>query len=226
MQQPVHLIRRPRFGTGVAVVSVLVVFAQASGLAQGMPAQARSNIHALFGQHDSLRRTVTLTDDGYVSLTETDDPALAKALGEHVDQMRQRLEDGLSVRRWDPAFAEYREHYDDMKLTIEPVTNGVRVVARGLTREAVEVVQDHARVINEFVRDGWAAHDATHAAVLPSGGGGTPATGAWADVESRGRGQGRRWRGGRGKTESVQGCGKQGACCRQECTTSSDTPHS
>ena len=38
-----------------------------TGFAQGMPPEARKNIHALFNQHESVTRTVTLTKDGYVA---------------------------------------------------------------------------------------------------------------------------------------------------------------
>ena len=86
--------------------------------AQGMPAEARENIHALFSQHTNFTRKVTITEDGYTALTESQDPKLARVLREHVKQMRERLQSGRMVRGWDPAFREMVEHYDKSPIAL------------------------------------------------------------------------------------------------------------
>lgn len=132
---------------------------------QGMPAENRANIHTLFSNHDKLTRTVTRTEKGYVAVTESDDPQVVAALRAHIKQMSSRLESGLMVRRWDPAFAEYVAHYREIKHRFEKTKQGVRMTVTGKTPAAIKVAQNHAAVISEFIKDGWSAHDRTHPAV-------------------------------------------------------------
>jgi len=133
--------------------------------AQGMPPAAQENIHRLFDQHAAVRRTVTLTEQGYTALTESDDPVIARTLRAHVSQMRERLESGLAVRRWDPAYAEMVQHYRDLELTVEPTPKGLRIVMLGKTPAAVKIAQNHAGIVSKFVEKGWAEHDVSHPAV-------------------------------------------------------------
>lgn len=139
---------------------------------QGMPAENRANIHTLLSNHDKLSRAVTRTEKGYVAVTESDDPQVVVALRAHVKQMSSRLESGLMVRRWDPAFAEYVAHYRDIKHRFEKTPKGVRMTVTGKTPAAIKVAQNHAAVVSEFIKDGWSAHDRTHPAVAA-----TPTTG-------------------------------------------------
>lgn len=136
--------------------------------AQGMLPEARQNIHTLFNGHEQITRTLTMTEDGYEATTTSTNSTVAQALQDHVQQMQARLDSGLAVRRWDPAFFELRAYYTQIDVKIEPTEGGVKVVAKGQTPEAVKVAQNHAKVINEFVSDGWTAHNATHAAALTS----------------------------------------------------------
>lgn len=148
----------------VAVIGAMTL-TPASIRAQGMPPEARGNIHTLFSHHDKVTRTVEKTDKGYVATTESDDPKVVTALREHVKQMSARLESGLMVRRWDPAFAEYVAHYGDIKHKFAKTTKGVRMTVTGKTPAAIKIAQNHAAVISEFVKDGWKAHDRSHPAV-------------------------------------------------------------
>lgn len=133
--------------------------------AQSMPPEARDNIHRLFDQHAAVRRTVTLTETGYTALTESDDPVVAKTLREHVGQMRARLEAGMGVRRWDPAYDEMVRHYKDLELKVEPTEKGLRVVMTGRTPAAVKIARNHAQIVSKFVAKGWSEHDVEHPAV-------------------------------------------------------------
>ena len=137
-------------------------------LGQGMPAEARENIHALLNNHTSITRSVTLTDDGYVSKTESSDTATARALREHVAQMEKRLASGLMVRRWDPAFAEYMNHYGDIEHTMSPTQAGLTMTVRGKTPEAIAVARNHAEIITDFIASGWEGHNRSHPPVLDS----------------------------------------------------------
>lgn len=168
---------------------------------QGMPPGARKNIHTLLNEHDQVQRELQLTEAGYEAITWSSDSRIAAALQEHVQQMQDRLESGMAVRRWDPAFAEYRAYYDEIDFSVEKTENGVKIVAHGKTPDAVKVARNHAKVIDEFVSDGWAAHDARHPAALAS-------------VESEGSSvkSGGRCCGGKGQGAGA-GCG--GSCERE-----------
>lgn len=133
---------------------------------QGMPPGARQNIHTLLNGHDQIERVLTLTKDGYEAVTRSTNSTIAEALQNHVQQMQDRLDQGLAARRWDPAFAEYRSYYAQIDVQIETIESGVKVVATGRTPEAAKVAQNHASIINEFANAGWSAHDTFHPAVL------------------------------------------------------------
>ena len=133
---------------------------------RGMAEAARDQIHALFENHSKIRRTVTLTEAGYTSVTESDDPKVVKALQTHVTQMADRLESGLMVRRWDPAFEEYVNHYKDMDHQFQRTDKGVRMAVKGRTADAAKVAQNHAAVISAFVAHGWEEHDRKHDPVV------------------------------------------------------------
>ena len=128
----------------------------------GMPAEAREQIHALFDAHDKIHRDLKITADGYTALTESDDPKVAAALKKHVKQMQARLGEGLSVRRWDPAFAEYCDHYAEMDHQFTPTDKGVRMTVKGRTANAVKIAQNHAKVVSAFAAHGWSEHDKKH----------------------------------------------------------------
>jgi hypothetical protein len=133
--------------------------------AQGLPAEAREEIQSLFAGHARITRNVVETPEGYTATTESEDPALARILQSHVKRMETRLKDGLMVRRWDPAFAEYVEHYDEMTHTITPTEKGLKITVTGRNPKAIAVARNHAKVVSGFVTDGDAAHHRQHPAV-------------------------------------------------------------
>lgn len=187
------------------VAAVVLGVSASPVMGQGMPLAARTNIHTLFDNHTQVHRTLTLTADGYEALTESTNSHVATALQAHVRQMQERLDSGLAARRWDPAFAEYRSYYDKIDIVIEPTDRGVKVVAHGQTPDAIKVAQNHAKVIDEFVQDGWEAHDRSHPAALTS-------TGDGPGPRRGGRGFGRQAQGSAG-----EGCGNCGEQCRSAC---------
>ncbi|MEC5127447.1 DUF3365 domain-containing protein [Verrucomicrobiales bacterium BCK34] len=126
----------------------------------------RENIHGLFDGHDKLQRKVEVTDTGYRATTTSDDPAIVKTLQSHVRQMEERLKSGLMVRRWDPAYEEFVNHYDDIDIEITGIKNGISVVATGTNEEARKVARNHAGIISKFIEHGWSEHDKLHPAVL------------------------------------------------------------
>ena len=151
--------------TSFAAVSFsAVVHAQPAG--HGMPAETREAVHTLFNQHEQIIRKLTLTDTGYVAVTTSTNATVAAALQKHVRQMSDRLKSGLMVRRWDPAFAEYAAHYDQIEHQFETIHGGIRATVSGKNAEAIKVAQNHAQVIVDFAAHGWEAHDRAHPAAL------------------------------------------------------------
>lgn len=148
-------------------MAMLAALAAANGWAQpegrGLPQEARAQIQTLFSNHSAIRRQVKLTPTGYTAITESDDPQVAAALKTHVKQMSARLAQGLAVRRWDPAFAEYADHYADLTHEFTETDKGVRMTVNGRTAAAVKVAQNHAGVVSAFASSGWPEHDRRHA---------------------------------------------------------------
>ena len=136
------------------------------GRGRGLPAEKRDVIHGLFDAHDKFKRVVKQTDDGYVSKTTSDDPDAVKLIQTHLRQMEERLKKGLMVRRWDPAYEEFVNHYDDIEIKITNIKNGVSIEAIGKTENAKKVARNHAKIISNFVKRGWKEHDRRHPAAL------------------------------------------------------------
>jgi len=89
------------------------------------------------------------------SLTESDKPAVAKKIQEHVPAMYERLKSGNGVRYWDPLFAEAFKHGKKMKMVIEKTAKGVKVVETSDDDAVVKVIQAHADVVSKFVEKGF-----------------------------------------------------------------------
>ena len=134
------------------------------GMGQGMrPDEAHRTIHALLADHDAIERRVVDRPDGVETWTESDDPEVAARIRTHVREMKERLEDGQPIRRWDPLFAEIFEHADAVEMTIEDLPRGVRVVETSEDPYVVALIQQHAhRAVSEFVERGMdRAHEPT-----------------------------------------------------------------
>jgi hypothetical protein len=129
---------------------------------RGMSPEAHETIHGLFTNHDQFKREVTLTDEGYVSTTTSENSEMVKMIQEHMKQMESRLEKGLMVRRWDPAYEEFVNHYDDIDIRFKKIENGISVTAKGKTPAAVKVARNHAGIVSRFVAHGWDEHDIAH----------------------------------------------------------------
>jgi hypothetical protein len=180
MNQPTHIIpmKTTRLAS-ILVASLLVSVVSLPLAAQGPggggrgpghggggPGGFQEAIHTLFDNHTKIKRSVELTATGYKSRTVSDDPEIAKTLQKHVREMRERLGSGRMIRRWDPAFAELVEHYEDIDHEFKEVDGGVEMMAAGKTPEAVKVAQNHARIVSGFVEKGPAQMHEKHARAL------------------------------------------------------------
>ena len=123
-------------------------------------------IHKLFENHKKIKRTVEMTDTGYRAVTVSEDKVIAATLKKHVKEMRERLGSGMMIRRWDPAFAELVEHYSDIDHEFKEVENGVEMIAKGKTPDAIKVVKNHAKIISGFVEKGETQMHESHPRAL------------------------------------------------------------
>jgi hypothetical protein len=141
-----------------------------------LPDEQQEIIAEMAERHRDFKRVVELTKDGYQATTTTADKELAAKLKAHLKYMAARLDSKAMVRRWDPAFVELVEYYDQLDTRITEVDDGVRVVVTGKNADAVKVAQNHARIVTGFTKEGSKAVQREHKPALtkPDAGQKTP----------------------------------------------------
>jgi len=93
-----------------------------AGRGRGPDAAMRADqevFHYLLDHHAEIRRTVTQTDNGVQTLTESDRPEVAKKIQEHVAAMHKRVEEGRGLRYWDDLFAALFEHHASIQMSVD-----------------------------------------------------------------------------------------------------------
>lgn len=131
-----------------------------------LPAEQQEIIAEMAKRHRDFKRVVELTKDGYQATTTTTDKVLAAKLKAHLKYMAARLDSKAMVRRWDPAFVELVEYYDQLDTKITELDDGVRVVVIGKTADAVKVARNHAKIVTGFTREGDKAVQREHPTAL------------------------------------------------------------
>ncbi len=150
-----------------AILSLLVCQAFSKPAFRGpLPQEQKDIIDYLAEHHGELKRNVTMTEKGYKALTTSTNAVVVAKLKEHFSYMKRRLDSGAMVRRWDPAFEEMVEYYDQLSTEINLLENGFRITVSGKTPEAVLVAQNHARIVTGFVEEGQRAVGREHKAVI------------------------------------------------------------
>ncbi len=134
----------------------------------GAMAQMRGT-HELFANHDRMTRTVTNLPDGIRTITESNDPQVAKLITDHVASSRKQVDTGndpgLPIES--PALRAIYAHYDKIVTTVEATEKGVLVVQTSTDPQVVAALQQHAAEVTEFINDGMAA---MHKAMTKNGG--------------------------------------------------------
>jgi len=116
-------------------------------------------IHALFIDHDKIKRSVETLPDGIRTTTESDDPQVARLLKEHVASMRQRVEAGDDPRlpiESDALHAIFK-NYDKIQTTVETTDKGIVVTQTSADKDTVADLQQHAAEVSDFVAQGMTA---------------------------------------------------------------------
>jgi hypothetical protein len=158
-----------RFGARLSVVvGAIVVLQSALSFAQGPPA-GRGHmggdpahmadmglIHELLDSGNKIQRTVTVRADGVETLTESDDPELAKTIRAHVDSMYDRVENVNPIHMRDPLFRAIFEHASKIVMVREQTPKGIKVVETSTDPYVVKLIQAHAEVVSRFIENGRA----------------------------------------------------------------------
>lgn len=112
---------------------------------------------SLLTDHEKIRRVVTFRADGVDAVTESDDPDVARRIKDHAERMKIRMDQGATVRFWDPVFAELFEHHDKVKLAVTITEKGVSISESSEDAAVVSLLHAHASGLSDFVREGHAA---------------------------------------------------------------------
>jgi hypothetical protein len=156
--------------------AALAVFAHPGGMGPGMMGQGMGGpmmgrmqhddasfaddmrlVHAMLFDHDKIKRTVSNLPDGIRTVTESDDPGVARAIKAHVASMEQRLKDGKIFNLFSPTLPVLFENKDKIKTAVETTDRGSTVTQTSADPAVVAALQAHALEVSELARDGMAA---------------------------------------------------------------------
>jgi quercetin dioxygenase-like cupin family protein len=135
------------------------------GRMQGMMGQGGQDmqtIHALFGAHQQIKRTVKKLPNGVETMTESEVASVQVLLKEHVGAMYNRLATNQPIRQWDPLYAELFKQAGKIKMEILNTPKGIRVIETSTDPWVVSLLQAHAEGVSEFVNEGMAAMHKEH----------------------------------------------------------------
>ena len=167
--RPMHHVWARHTGRmSIIVTAIVMVAASLAPAAQGPP-QGRGAMmgdadhmrdmqlfHELLDNGAKIRRTVTLRADGVETVTESDDPAIATKIQAHVASMYGRVKDVRPIHTRDPLFRAVFDHASQITFAHEQTANGIRVVETSTDPYVVKLVQAHAEVLNQFIKNGRA----------------------------------------------------------------------
>ena len=134
-------------------------FAQGRGRGFGRGGGMRPDmtvIHSMFEHRDKIERTVKMLPDGAEAVTESDDDTVASLLQEHVPAVEERVLENkpLPPMTFHPVFVELIKHADEYTLEHEATDRGVKVRYKADNPYAVMLVQEHAKLVSRFVKNG------------------------------------------------------------------------
>ncbi len=110
--------------------------------------------HALIDNRQKIQRTVVKLANGIESVTESDDPEVAKLIQTHVNAMYGRVKDGRPIHVRDPLFKAVFDNHDKIAMTHEMTPRGIKVVETSTDPYVVKLVQAHADVLDLFITNG------------------------------------------------------------------------
>ncbi len=117
----------------------------------------------LLTNRKSIDRKVTNLKDGIETVTESDDPKVAAKIQEHVEAMYDRVEQMKPIHMRDPLFREVFRNAKKIKMELHHTEKGVRVIETSNDPYVAKLIQAHAVVVNNFIKNGHAELRKNHA---------------------------------------------------------------
>lgn len=114
-------------------------------------------VHDLLSNNAKIKRSVTLLPDGIRTVTESDDPAVAKSIQAHVASMSQRLEDGREFNIFSGTLPVLFANRDKIASKVEMTAKGAVVTRTSADAKVVAALQAHSAEVTELVQDGMVA---------------------------------------------------------------------
>lgn len=135
------------------------------GAEQGVASGSRDNdfaadmclVHGLLSNHDAITRTVTNLPNGIRTVTESDDPRVARYLKDHVSKMEQRLKDGDIFNVSSPNLPTIFENRDRIQTDIQRTDQGVIFTQTSDDPATIAALQAHAAEVSDLAREGMVA---------------------------------------------------------------------
>ncbi|MCA9065174.1 MAG: hypothetical protein KDA96_19025 [Planctomycetaceae bacterium] len=125
--------------------------------------QDHQDFFFLVEHREEIQREVTNLDNGIETVTESDNPEVATMIQVHVDSMYDRVENHNPIRMRDPLFREIFANADKITMEVKPTEKGV-VRETSEDPYVVKLLQEHAKVVNLFIRNGYPELPRNHAA--------------------------------------------------------------
>jgi hypothetical protein len=150
-------------GLGFAIAAA---FAHPGGLGPGMAMHGTGDasfaddmrlVHAMLFDHDKIKRSVVNLPDGIRTVTESEDPAVARAIKSHVASMEKRLAEGRIFNLFSPTLPVLFEKRDKIRTVVETTEKGSIVTQTSGDSTVVAALQAHAVEVSELAQDGMAA---------------------------------------------------------------------
>ena len=123
----------------------------------------RKWFHFLLDNRAKIKRTITRTDTGVDTVTESDEPEVAAGIQTHVAAMHARVKEGRGIHMRDPLFREVFRHADKISMEITDTDKGVRVVETSDDPYVASLIQAHADVVSQFIENGYEEVRKNHA---------------------------------------------------------------
>lgn len=109
----------------------------------------------LLANGDKIQRNVKNLENGIETLTESKFPAITVKIQEHVAAMYDRLEENRPIHMRDPLFRELFQHTDKIEMKAELTANGIRVIETSKDPYVAKLLQEHAKVVSLFIKNGF-----------------------------------------------------------------------
>lgn len=122
-----------------------------------------SVIHELLFDHDRITRTVTRLPDGIRTVTESDDPAIARLIKEHVLTMNARVfaKDDPGLPMESEALHAIFRNPEKIRTWTELTAKGIVIVQTSSDAATAAALQQHASEVSDLAERGMMAmHEA------------------------------------------------------------------